>query len=117
MAKQPNPEIRNDNLRLILSNQEAAYIDHGLNEARLGLRQILIVGGLAACAAAGVSAYKVLGDASPSMDYPVVIVLVVSFTTLAICTVNGLGAYFSLRRFRSYRDDHEKFLRHYRRGR
>ncbi|MDD9915770.1 MAG: hypothetical protein OXR03_13085 [Rhodospirillaceae bacterium] len=35
--------------------------------------------------------------------------------TVLVCFVNGVGAYLSLRRFRSYRDDHEKFLRHYRR--
>ena len=33
--------------------------------------------------------------------------------TVLVCFVNGVGAYLSLRRFRSYRDDHEKFLRHY----
>ena len=115
MAEQPHHSIRNDNLRLILSSHESDFIDSGLREAELGLRQILIVGALALCATAVMVGLLLYGDSPTVIDNLVTIALVFAIVTVLVCSVNGLGAYFSLKRFRSYRDDHDKFLKHYRR--
>ena len=107
--------IRDDNLRLVLSSHEAGYIESGLFEARAGLRQLSIVGISAAATGALLLAAVTFGDLPKSFDYLIIITMVVIVVTVLVCLVNGVGAFLSLRRYRSYRDDHEKFLRHYRR--
>jgi hypothetical protein len=103
-------------LRLILSSHEAGYIDSGLHEARIGLRQIFQVGAIAIIAAVILIVLIVYGNFPTAIDAFLAIVLVFAAVTILVCAVNGLGAYISLKRFRSYHDDHDKFLKHYRRN-
>ena len=112
MASRP---IRDDNLRLVLSSHEAGYIEAGLPEARDGLRQLSVVGVSAFAVGALLLSAMKFADLPKVLDYLIVIAMVFILVTVLVCFVNGVGAYLSLRRFRSYRDDHEKFLRHYRR--
>lgn len=115
MVEQPNQQIRNDNLRLILSSQEAGFIDSRLHEARNGIRQNLIVGLSAAGAILAMTGLIVFGG-FPSFIVAIFgIAMVFAVVTVLVCLVNALGATFSLRRFRSYQDDHDKFLKRYRR--
>ncbi len=115
MSKDSRQSIRNDNLRLILSSHEAGFIDSGLVEAHVGLRQILKIGGFAVCAVIVLVCLRVYGELPAVVNTFIVIAAVFPVVTLLVCSVNALGAYFSLRRFRSYRNDHDKFLKHYRR--
>lgn len=115
MAEQPNQQIRNDNLRLILSSQEAGFIDSRLHEARIGIRQNLTVG-LSAAGAIIVMAGLIIYGGLPSFIATIFgLAIVFAVVTVLVCSVNALGATFSLHRFRSYQDDHDKFLKRYRR--
>lgn len=116
MSKRESPALRDDNLRLVLSSHESGYIESGLHEARAGLRQLLTVGGGALLAVIVMSALAIYTDIPRSLIIVIVIAMVFAVVTILVCAVNAVGAYFSLRRFRSYRNDHEKFLKHYRRS-
>ena len=111
-----NRPIRDDNLRLVLSSHEAGYIEAGQFEARAGLRQLSIVGFSAFTAGALLLATVKFADLPNSLSYLIIIAMVFIVGTILVCLVNGVGAFLSLLQFQSYRDDHEKFLRHYRRG-
>ena len=112
MASRP---IRDDNLRLVLSSHEAGYIEAGLSEARDGLRQLSVVDVSAFAIGALLLSAMRFAALTKVLDYLIVIAMVFILVTVLVCLVNGVGAYLSQRRFRSYREDHEKFLRHYRR--
>ncbi len=101
--------VRNETLRLTLSGHERLYIDQGLARAVRTSKRIALL--LSICTGAVLVSIFAF-DGRGYLVWLVVLASVVGF----VSALKLLFALIDVFKFRSYRNDHEKFLKHYRRG-
>ena len=118
MPRLPHPSVRNESLRLSLSQHEKDYIEEGLQKSARVVKSWLIL--LVVCLVLA-SVPWVVRDLSLSFYYniPKGLWQFCAFATPVIGFIAMLKlflAVFDYQKFRSYRSDHAKFLKSYRRG-
>lgn len=108
MAMSETP-VRNETLRLTLSGHERLYIDQGLVRAVRKAKLLALL--LTICTGAFLVSVLVYGGRGT-----LVWIVLLSSAIGFVCALKLLFALIEVFKFRSYRIDHEKFLKHYRRG-
>jgi hypothetical protein len=118
MARKPEPSVRDETLRLTLSQQESDYIRERLMTARLKLALwAMLVLAAAGAVIVFISVMHRYDNAGGSPEYFVnFFILAAAIITLVVGVLKLPFAILDARKYQRYRNEHQAFLGKYGRG-